>query len=240
MRISSIHFLGQKDEMLTITSLMSLPQNCHEPVIRMHPQGHVVPMLTRSMALIISEHAEATTRRQTVVGRVDQHVKMRSHQQHTGSLAFGEPRLGDRLGDRVADGDFDSMALLHAGGRTRSTQAQLAAQYVRHRMVMVVYAHWGGDLLESAKLQHYGKKGASQLERFELSAQLFNIFIVLAGVADKEHGVSMAQLRQELCTNAAALYATHYSNLPEMINAIYHATSQWHGGCIPVARLSGA
>jgi hypothetical protein len=214
--------------MLTMTSLMSLPQNCHEPVIRMHPQGHVIPMLTTNMALMISEHAEATTRRQTVVGL---QMQMRGHQPLMGRLAHGEPRLGDGLGDCAEDDDFDSMALLHAGGRTHSTRLNLLLNMYGIGMVMVVYAHWGGDLLESAKLQHYDKKGGSQLERFELSAQLFNIFIVLAGVADKEHGVSMAQLRQELCTNAAALYATHYSNLPEIINAIYHATSQWHGGC---------
>jgi hypothetical protein len=201
----------------------------------MHPQGHVIPMLTTNMALIISEHAEATTRRQTVVGRVDQHVKMRSHQQHTGSLAFGEPRLGDRLGGRGADGDFDSMALLHAGGGSRSPQLNLLFNMYGVAIVMVVYAHWGRDVFRAVELKFGNTSPSKLLDHFGLFEHLrgltSSIFPVLAGVADSVRGVSTTQLKRDLCTSAVALYVMHYSNLPEMADAIYHATSQWHRGC---------
>ena len=122
--IPSIHFLGKKDQLLDLPSLMSLPQNCHDPVLLMHPQGHAIPMLTTNMAQTAVQQVEAALRRKKIAGHLDPQVKPQIYQENT-----REPRLGDRSQGLLSSREdvVDSFAVLMRRGKKVNLSAQVIA-----------------------------------------------------------------------------------------------------------------
>ena len=236
--VPSLHLLGRIDEFFSGAELLEIVSWCDRSAVVWHPRGHVVPPLTVKVLATLNDMIQRCSSRSDAAP-LD--VSMASSVVHETHVELQAP-VGTEAAHAADDG-FDSMALLHVGGRSHSAQFNVLFNMYGIAMLMVVHSHWGNDVLTAAELAGGGARLSSYLRLVERFAP-FATFAIMAGVTDHQHGVGSAQLRRELCTNAVMLYAMYYSHVPDWVNATYQATHHLHGGvcvskgCSIVGRLT--
>ena len=220
--IPSIHFLGQNDEMFTIPSLMSLPNNCHEPVLLMHPQGHVVPMLSTSMTLKVVELVEIAIRRKGAVRRNSDDHQIKLHMGET--CLVGQPQ-----GWESKPGDvIDSLTLILQGKHAKKSVQTITSAHIKFfASVMIIIAHFSGDNPRvNTTLQHiYGlhlSNGGASVE----FGKVIGIapFSLLLGHAHQQHLLTPTRFIEHMFPLATLLWLSVYSGLPHaFLAACRHA-----------------
>ena len=204
----------------------------------MHPQGHVVPVLTTSMALMTTEHVKATMRRAKVGGSINRQMRLRGHEQHTSNQALREPHLEGPSSPE--DATSDSFTLMRSGKAADMSPQMIASAHIRFFGSLLVFmAHFMGDNPKVRKtLSLVGvDDGLDPRMVHALSLVGLPLFFVLLGHSHRQH-LTLTRFLQTLFPLAAMLWLTVYSGLPEAFVATTTHSQPWFGAQNHVIKLT--
>ena len=221
--IPSIHFLGTKDEILTLPRLMSLPQNAIQPVVFMHPQGHVVPILTDGLTRRTVQIIEDTMQQRKIspAQRVPQDTKT-FHACADGASWRDESMLSPSKGDNDGVSSFDSMSLFSSIATDTASCIKAHVYFVS--IVFVMLHHSRLKFLLINKLYPVGSSDVVQrntlFQPLAAMSKLFglDVFVIFAGQQDER--ITQEELKHHLIISFCVFYLSIWSPVSQIFSEL--------------------